>query len=73
MTWFGPIAALVGRFAEVLVRVLPAALAYLAGLRGARARQLDRTVKIQDEQLRQAGDRPRDRRELARRLRSDGL
>ncbi|MGH6719626.1 MAG: hypothetical protein ACREER_09940 [Alphaproteobacteria bacterium] len=73
MTWLAPVAELVGRLVAALGRLLPALLAYLAGRRGQRSDVLAKTGRIHEEQLRAAADRPRDRRELVRRLRSDGL
>jgi uncharacterized membrane protein YccC len=73
MIWLGPLAALAGRLADAAVRFAPLLLAWFAGRRAERADRLARTVEVQDEQLRHAADRPRDRRDLVERLRSDGL
>jgi hypothetical protein len=73
MTWFAAAAALLGRIAEALARALPIALAFWAGRRGRRARDAEHIAEIKDEQLERAARRPRDRDELVRRLRRDGL
>jgi hypothetical protein len=72
-TWLAPVAELAGRIVAALARLLPALFAYMAGRRRERADALATTADIHEEQLREAADRPRDRRELVRRLRSDGL
>jgi hypothetical protein len=73
VTWFAPLLALAGRLAEAATRLLPLLLAAVAARRGERAARLSRTVEVQDEQLRHAVDRPRDRHALVERLRNDGL
>ena len=71
--WIQPALALAVRLLGALARALPALLAYLAGRRARDRQALERLTEIQREQLRQANERPRDRRDLVERLRRDGL
>jgi hypothetical protein len=67
------LAALIGRLIEGALRALPLVLAFLAGRARARLDAARRTSEIKDDQLDRAARRPRDRDELVRRLRRDGL
>jgi len=73
MTAWAALAAIVARAAEAMARALPLLAAWAAGRARARGRDAERRAAIHERQVEEALRRPRDRDELVRRLRGEGL